>query len=155
MLFLVAVLGVGLAALGTALETAARREKESQLLFVGDQYRRAIQSYHQATPGGAKAYPARLEDLLLDRRFPQTVRHLRRLYADPLTGQAEWGLVKEGEGIKGIYSLSPDRPLKQASFAADNKDFEGKSRYSDWVFSATIATSLAKPGKMPAPIAGK
>lgn len=154
-LFLVAVLGVGLAALGTAWETAARREKEAQLLFVGGQYRRAIQSYYQATPGGTKSYPPRLEDLLLDRRFPHTVRHLRRLYADPITGRTAWGLVKEGGGIKGVYSLSPRRPLKQARFAADNKAFEGKPRYGDWVFSASVASSAVKPVNTPAPVAGR
>lgn len=135
-LFMVAALGVGMAAVGTAWETAARREKEAELLFVGNQYRHAIERYQQATPGGIKTYPKRLEDLLMDRRFPQTVRHLRRLYADPLTGKSEWGLVKDGEGITGVYSLSRDTPMKQANFTAAYKAFEGAASYSDWTFVA-------------------
>lgn len=135
-LFLVAVLGVGMAALGLVWETAARREKEAQLLFVGDQYRRAIESYHRATPGGTRQYPKRLQDLLLDRRFPQTVRHLRRLYADPVTGSPEWGLVKEGEGIIGVHSLSADAPMKQAGFPRVYEAFAEAASLGDWVFQA-------------------
>lgn len=146
--FLVALLGVGMAAVGTAWETAARREKEAELLFVGDQYRHAIERYQQATPGSAKTYPKRLEDLLLDRRFPQTVRHLRRLYPDPVTGKSEWGLVKDGEGITGVYSLSKDKPLKQANFTAASKVFDGSASYSDWAFVAFMDKPQAKSETM-------
>jgi type II secretory pathway pseudopilin PulG len=140
-LFMVAALGVGLAALGHVWETHARREKEAELLFVGHQYRRAIEAYYLATPGPDRTYPKSLEDLLLDRRFPQVVRHLRRLYPDPITGKGEWGLVKEGQGIKGVHSLSADKPLKQAGFDAADKAFEGKAAYSDWKFVAFVGNT--------------
>lgn len=148
-IFLVAVLGVGMAALGTVWETASRREKETQLLFVGDQYRRAIESYYRATPGGVKQYPRSLEDLLLDRRFPNIVRHLRRLYPDPLTGGTDWGLVKEGEGISGVYSLSEGRPMKQGGFSKDYEVFEGAEDFVDWRFVAIqeqVQARQAAPG---------
>jgi len=136
-LFVVAALGVGLAAVGTVWDTTARREKEAQLLFVGDQYRQAIERYYQATPGGVKTYPKRLEDLLLDRRFPVTVvRHLRQLYPDPITGKPEWGLVKAGDGITGVFSLSEERPMKQGNFARIYAAFSGQAHYSDWTFEA-------------------
>lgn len=134
-LFLVAVLGIGLATLGTAWETAKRREQEAQLLFVGDQYRRAIQSYYQATPGARKRYPPSLADLIEDRRFPRVVRHLRRLYPDPVTGSSEWGVVMKEGGIAGVYSLSTQEPLKKAAFRKADASFAGASRYADWVFS--------------------
>src|SRR3990170_6452118 len=71
MLLAVAVIGIGLAAAGQVWTTAAQREKEQQLLFVGNQYRRAIGLYHrnspnQLTPG--VAYPKALKDLLEDKR---------------------------------------------------------------------------------------
>ena len=62
-------------------------------------------------------------------------RYLRRLYADPITGKAEWGLVKGPEDrIIGIYSLSEDPPFKRAGFPIAYQDFEGKKRYRDWQF---------------------
>ncbi len=143
-LFLVALLGLGLAALGTVWETAAQREKEAQLLFVGDQYRRALESFHRATPGTDKRYPRDLRHLLLDPRFPNTVRHLRRIYADPMTGREEWGLVKQGEEITGLYSLSEQAPLKTAGFPKPYEAFDGGRSHRDWVFSALPAA--AAPG---------
>lgn len=137
-LFLVAAVGVGLAAVGTAWETAARREKETQLMFVGDQYRRAIQSYRQATPGTNKRYPSSLVDLLEDRRFPNVRRHLRRLYPDPITGSPEWGLVMRDGGIAGVHSLSQLEPIKKVGFSKADTAFAGASRYADWVFTPTI-----------------
>lgn len=135
-LFLVAVMGLGLAALGVHWETARRREQEAQLLFAGDQYRRAITAYYEASPGPRKQYPAALRDLLDDKRFPHTVRHLRRLYVDPITGKAAWGLVWKEGGIAGVYSLSTLPPLKQADFALPDRAFSGARTYAEWVFAA-------------------
>lgn len=134
LIFLVALLGVGLAALGTVWETAARRDREAELLFVGDQYRRALESYHRASPGQEKHYPRDLKELLLDPRFPNTVRHLRRLYRDPVGQGGEWGLVKEEGEITGIHSLSTDTPLKTAGFNRPYDVFAGAMAYRDWVF---------------------
>lgn len=136
LLFLVAGLGVALAAVGTAWETAARREKEAELLFVGDQYRRALESYYRATPGQVKRFPSSLADLVKDKRFPQTVRHLRRVYHDPMTSGDLWGEVREGDEIVGIHSLAEGAPLKQAGFPKVYEDFEGKENYRQWVFLA-------------------
>jgi hypothetical protein len=37
--------------------------------------------------------------------------------------------------IVGIHSLSEQRPIKQANFLDDDRGFNGKSRYADWVFT--------------------
>ena len=42
--------------------TAVKREREAQLLFVGEQYRRAIESYWRASPAEARALPSSLDD---------------------------------------------------------------------------------------------
>ena len=60
-----------------AWRTLAKREKEAELLFRGQQYMRAIDLYQRRFPGG---YPTDLE-LLVEERF------LRRLYPDPMTGE--------------------------------------------------------------------
>ncbi len=137
LLFILAALGTGMAALGTVWTTVAQREKEAELLFVGEQYRRAIESYQRRGEGPARPYPPSLEELLQDRRFPMPVRHLRRLYPDPMTGRAEWGLVRDTQGgIVGVHSLGEGAPLKVSGFGPHQADFAGSASYRDWVFRA-------------------
>jgi len=143
LLFLIAGLGVGMAAVGTLWHTAAQREKEKQLLFVGNEYRRAIESFLKIPlPAGQQArLPQSLDELLLDPRFQHTVRHLRRLYTDPITGNNEWGLLKDAKGgIGGVFSLSELTPFKKQNFPSAYEDFVDKSEYRQWVF-ATIETA--------------
>jgi hypothetical protein len=78
--------------------------------------------------------PTQLEDLLEDKRYPMPVRYLRRLYPDPITGETDWGLVKAGTRIAGVYSLSDKTPMKQAGFPPDYQAFSGKTSYRDWIF---------------------
>jgi type II secretory pathway pseudopilin PulG len=91
-LILLAVLSAGLAGVGTMWHTQAQREREEELLFIGEQFRTALRSYVQGSPAGAKRFPNSLEELLQDRRQPTTVRHLRRIFVDPMTRRAEWGV---------------------------------------------------------------
>lgn len=134
-LFAVAVFGAALGAAAELWSTAQIREKERQLLFVGNEYRQAIGSYYRQGGGQGKRFPPTLEALLKDPRFPGIQRHLRQLYPDPITGSAEWGLVEApGGGIAGVYSLSEKQPLKTAHFLPADQDFEGKLKYSDWLF---------------------
>jgi len=141
-LFAVAILGGGLALVGEVWETSAKREKEAELLFAGDQYRKAIERYFLS---GQRQYPRSLEDLLKDSRRPGTVRYLRRLYPDPLTGK-EWGLVKAPDGgILGVHSLSQERPLKVAGFRARDAAFEGAQKYSEWKFVHALPAQPVKP----------
>lgn len=138
LLFLVAGLGVGLAAVGTLWHTAVKRDKERELLFIGNEYRLAIESFWEVPlPSGTpRRLPRELKELVSDPRFPHTVRHLRRIYRDPMTGNNNWGLIKEPDGtISGVHSLSDEEPMKKAGFEAGNAAFEGKDTYSDWVFS--------------------
>lgn len=134
-LLAVAVIGIGLAATGKIWSQARQREQEQELLFVGNQFRQAIALYYQRTPGAAPRYPAELEDLLQDKRYPGTQRYLRKLYADPMTGKPEWGLVTApGGGIMGVYSLSGMTPIKTSGFWERDRTFEGANHYSDWKF---------------------
>ena len=145
LMFLVAGLGVGMAALGTMWHTATQREKEAELLFVGDQYRRAIESFWNAGPSNEKRLPKHLDELLQDPRFPNTVRHLRRAYPDPFMGAVEWGVVHGVDGgITGVFSQSERTPLKQGNFANVYSQFATAKGYRDWVFVAE-ARALTQP----------
>lgn len=129
------IMGIVLASAGVVWHVALKREKEQELLFVGDQFRRAIKSYYEHTPVQARRYPSTLEELLSDPRYPSTQRYLRKIYADPINGKTDWGLVKGPSGeILGVHSLSEEEPLKKANFRPVDKGFEGKTKYADWVF---------------------
>ncbi|HSQ04733.1 MAG TPA: type II secretion system protein [Burkholderiales bacterium] len=145
-LVLIALVGVGLAATGELWHTAMKRERERELLFVGGQMQRALTMYYQSSPG-VRRYPASLEALLEDRRYPNVRRYLRRIYIDPVTGSAQWGLVKRPDGgIIGVHSLSRERPLKTGGFSPGNEQFTGKTKYSEWVFKAEGDEALAPFG---------
>ena len=135
MLFFVAVIGASLAGTGIVWSQSRQREKEAELLWIGEQFRQAIALYYQRTPGAVKRYPERLEDLLEDRRYPSVQRYLRRIYADPITGKAAWGLVQvPGGGIMGVHSFSELRPIKSAGFSGQFERFEAAMKLSDWRF---------------------
>jgi type II secretory pathway pseudopilin PulG len=145
-----------LLAVGEVWHIAQKREKEVELLFVGNQFRKAIESYYANTPATNKqqTYPTSLEDLLKDPRYPSTQRYLRKIYIDPMSNNTEWGVVKNPNGgIFGVYSQSDEEPIKQSNFLLANMGFEGKTKYSEWVFmyiktpnaSAPVATNSNVP----------
>lgn len=158
LLFLVTGLGVAMVTLGTVWHTAAQREKEKELLFVGEEYRRAIASFWQASPKGQQRLPKQLDELLRDPRFPNTVRHLRRAYPDPMTGSLEWGMAKDAaDGIAGVYSQSEGKPFKQGGFPVSQVAFEHAASYRQWQFlfqpeqGAGPAGPAARPSGKPLP----
>ncbi len=134
-LFAIAALGLMAAGAGRVWYTTAQREREADLLFAGNQYRQALASYYASKVGGVQQYPQRLEDLLNDRRSQVTLRHLRRLYVDPMTGKADWVLVTAGERIVGVHSRSEQSSIKRYFEDAD-ETFNGTGRYAQWVFKA-------------------
>ncbi|RFO95781.1 type II secretory pathway, pseudopilin PulG [Rhodoferax lacus] len=137
-LFAVAALGLLAAVAGQVWHSTAQRLREADLLFAGQQYRQALDSFYAYKAGGAQQYPAKLEDLLDDRRSQVTLRHLRRLYPDPMTGRADWVLVKAGERIVGLHSRSEASSFKR-NFDESDAGFNGTDRYAQWVFRAGSA----------------
>ena len=135
-LFLVAMTGLALASFATVTSFERQRERETELLFVGHQFREAIRRYHESEPDGRRRYPPNLQVLLEDPRTPALRRHLRRIYPDPLTGKAEWGLVEApGGGVMGVFSLAAQQPVKVAGFEAPNEGFDGARTYAEWRFT--------------------
>lgn len=131
LMFAIAVIGITLATIGVVWSTQIRREKETELLWVGNQYRMAIGLYLSA--GGQ--YPQELSDLLEDKRFPVARRYLRKLFPDPMTGQADWQLIPApGNGIMGVASSSQGKPIKVAGFSVRDAAFKDATCYCDWRF---------------------
>lgn len=159
-IFAVAIIGTVLASTAVVWHVQVQRDKEQELLFIGHAYRQAIAEYYEKTPGTAKQFPKKLEDLLEDKRQVRLARYLRKLYWDPMTGSKEWGVVNgPGETIIGVYSRSQRAPIKSANFEEVDKDFAGASNYADWKFvltqpaPATPAATLSEqtPGSPPPP----
>lgn len=140
LLFVLALGGVALAAVGELEQDRQLREREAELRFRGEAIAAALGRYAEQTPLGQSPLARRLEDLLADQRFPKPKRHLRQLYADPFTGSADWELMLgqapmaaepgakpvQVQGIVGVRSRS-----KQALRA----HAEQHKTAHDWVFT--------------------
>lgn len=143
----VVILGLLLTAASRVWALHEQREREIQLLFVGDAYRMAIARYfaygHQ--------YPAALQSLLSDERSPVTRRYLRQLYADPVTGKSDWKLISapDGVGIMGVASRSQLRPIKRRNFAFADATFTDSECYCSWQF-IFLPAPLRAPSLTPA-----
>ena len=148
MLIMVTLLGLMAGIAGSSWKTIIQRAREEELLWRGSQYRKAIESYYKTAHGGTKAaLPSTLESLLKDPRSVSTIRHIRKLYPDPMTGQ-DWVVVQgPGGGIMGVRSNSPLKPFKTSDFADENKSFEGKQSYREWLFVVDVGSTSKQTQK--------
>ena len=151
-LFAVAIIGAVLGATSVIWHTQVQRDNEQELLFIGHAYRRAIAQYYENTPGTAKQFPKKLEDLLEDSRQTRLTRYLRKAYRDPMSGSKEWGLLKGPDAsIVGVYSLSSRIPIKRAGFEEEDREFVSAANYSDWKFVYTQPTQPTPSAAPPNP----
>lgn len=123
----------------------SRRDAERELLAIGAEFEQALTSYAGGNSNTGRAIdglgPQTLEELLKDPRVPSIKRHLRQIYADPLTGKSEWGLVKAPGGfIVGVYSLAEGVPIRRSGFEPARAGFEDAPTYADWVFGLPMAS---------------
>lgn len=102
-LFAIAILGIGLTASSEVWSRLAFSQKRQEFLWVAEQYRAAIGSYYESSPGAAKTFPRQLEDLLEDRRSTTLRRHLRAMYRNPFAGGGDWEPIRGADGgIRGV-----------------------------------------------------
>jgi type II secretory pathway pseudopilin PulG len=142
LLVLIIVSGFALSQVGAKWSEARMREREQELLKVGDTIRKAIGNYYNQTPGNVKQYPPSLEALLRDDRLPMPKRYLRKLYTDPITQREGWGIVEAPSGgIMGVYSLSDKKPFKTKNFRPIYQHFENRTYYGEWYFVYVEATT--------------
>ena len=158
---------------------AARREREAELAFRGEQYARAVQLYQRTYAG---AFPPDVETLLEE-------RFLRRQYRDPMVEDGEFRIVYESEAEElpgeppaaerpGEIAGARTPPASPAggrarsggerggvagvasrSDAASLRIYNGATRYSEWLFlpadaaGAPARTATAGPAGTAAPAA--
>jgi type II secretory pathway pseudopilin PulG len=135
LMVMVTLIGISAGIAGSSWSTIMQRSNEEELLWRGEQYRKAIESYYtKAHTGKQGMFPSKLEYLLKDPRSLQTLPHIRKLYKDPITKE-DFVLVKDAGGrIIGVKSSSGKKPFKQGNFPADYSTFAGKGKYSEWEF---------------------
>lgn len=134
---IVAISGIALAGVGIVWHQHTQRENEKELLYIGEQYRKAILSYYENSPTGIQQFPKELKDLLTDERIPdKKIHHIRKLYADPISHGKPWELVRQGDRITGVYSASKDSPIRKVDFPAPYESFAEAKSYQDWKFLA-------------------
>lgn len=133
-LMLIALVGMGLVAAGTLWQTDSQRIRESELLFIGNQYRQAIKSYYEFDPAQPRL-PQSIDDLLKDSRSPDTVRHLRKAWRDPVSG-GEFQLIAapDNQGFVGVHSPATGHPFKKTGFLPQDESFSDAVNYRDWRF---------------------
>ncbi len=149
----VIIIGILISASSRYWSNIMLRDKEEELLFRGNQYRLAIKLYTMSVPGRA-AYPKSLDDLLqVSNTATKTavVKHfLRQRWKDPISGQ-DFVEIRDPltNGIMGVRSPSDKETLKRASFPEEDKDFEGKTKYSEWEFVSkiTVTAFATAPGE--------
>lgn len=150
-MFSIVLIGTMIGTAARQLTTVAKREKEIELLFRGQAIRRGIELYYRTSRAGFSQYPRSLEDLIKDPGSPGVRRYLRKLYSDPITG-GEWVLIRDGSGrVKGVRSASEEAPLKTANFPEVLKSFEGKTKYSEWLFQYDPQQAAHNPPASKAP----
>jgi type II secretory pathway pseudopilin PulG len=155
------IMAILMAAALPAWHTLARREKEAELIFRGEQYARAIGLWQRRF---ANASPPSI-DVLVEQRL------LRKKYKDPITndefqilgagtspaGQPQQsnaspaqgasratgaGLQGRGNpavgGIVGVTSKSPEKSLRL---------YNGRDTYNQWVFMPVASSATAGRGR--------
>jgi type II secretory pathway pseudopilin PulG len=138
LLWMLAVTAAGLAVVGESWTQAARRERERELIFRGEQIRSAIDRYRRAIPTRSE-WPKSLDELVEDRREDQTRHHLRRRFEDPFGPSAGWGEIRDVEGgLIGVHSRSSLRPLSR--WPREGAHSAVARKLSDWRFVVVEAT---------------
>ena len=133
-MLLLVILSLGLGRLLEIQSTRTQRALEAELLWVGEQYRRGIERYYQASPGEVKQLPYKLDDLLQDPRLLTLTRHLRKAYADPVNGQPFMEIHDHRGMLIGVRSTSTRQPVKTDGFASYYAHFSKATGYHQWEF---------------------
>ena len=152
LLLAIATAALVVSAGASLLTNDLRRDKEFELLFAGDEIKRALETYHSKNTGGLYPYPKQLDWLLRDPNQPSLQRYLRKIDRDPMHEPDEaasitlvgtWvPILGTGGQVIGVHSNSARAPLKTAGFPKHYEAFRAAKRYADWKFIAAGAVEV-------------
>ena len=152
-----AIMAVFLTVALPAWSTAARREKEAELIFRGQQYARAIALFQRKY---ANTFPPNI-DILVNDHF------LRKKYKDPMTADGQFQVLyanqqaaaqpnaggtvpqrgQPGRPATPVAAGAPVGPqggiigVASKSTATSLRVYNGHDKYNEWVFVATQASN--------------
>ena len=112
------VMGLMMAMALPVWSVAAKREREAELIFRGEQYGRAIELYQRQVAG---AFPADLE-MLVEQRY------LRRIYEDPMTEDGEFQLILQAQLVQVDGEPAPPLPPGQLVGQTPEPESDGVQR---------------------------
>jgi type II secretory pathway pseudopilin PulG len=128
------LVGIGALAAAKVWSTQLQRERETELLWIGEQYRHAIESYWKSTPSARKVLPSTIDQLVNDNRFATPLHHLRQAYPDPVADYAAFEPIIVNNSLIGVRSSSREAPLKRVNFPKRYRQFEAAHDLSEWQF---------------------
>jgi hypothetical protein len=105
----------------------AKREKEAELVFRGEEYTEAIRLFQQEHGG---AYPTKFKQLL--EQGPKKHRYIRRLYRNPFDPEGKWILLGPGTTVV-------------------SKDDKGNTVYKSSGAQTGLSSTQATPAPAPGP----
>lgn len=106
------------------LLTQGQREKEEELIFRGEQYKRAIGLFFKKIG----RYPNSIEELL----ETNDLAFLRRAWPDPMTEEGEWHFIRVGPNGELIGSVREVLPGEGAGEQTDDEDQEDQPATEDF-----------------------
>ncbi len=135
LLAVVALAGIALAEIGTRWADRVQREREQQLLRIGQVYAQALLAYHRGSPGSDKTWPKDVQELLQDPRMLGTVRYLRAPYTDPMVPGQPFALIRAADNtIRGVQSTSTATPFHEGPVDLGVTALPPAQHYADWQF---------------------
>jgi len=125
-LLLAALVLIALTIVAPVAFTQGRREKEEELVFRGEQYRRGITLYHRRFGRPSSS----IKQLL----WTNERAYLRRAYPDPMTKDGAWRLIRLGAGGQLVGSVNgPTGP----GLDVEKKEGRGRAGARRWGSTGT------------------
>ncbi|MBZ5566911.1 MAG: hypothetical protein LAN64_03575 [Acidobacteriia bacterium] len=169
-LFLMALLVIGLLATAPAVKTQIQRDREEEMIHRGAQYSRAIKKYFRKFG----RYPGSIDQL----KETNTIRFLRKEYKDPMSPDGKWRMLHVGDvqlgttsnfgtPVSAMSSLGGTSPSAGQSVPSSGvvigvaslsekqglHQFNEKTHYNEWYF--VYDPTLDRGGLINGPYTGK
>lgn len=144
MMMMVTVLLVALTAALPSVYTEGQREREEELIFRGNEYRRAIGLFRRRF----SRFPFSVEELLRT----NGIRFLRRAYPDPMTRNGKWRFIHANAGGALLDSRSQGFPGQAPS--AQNASSDSKEQSNGPLEQKNGSSSFFNAGRQSSPFQG-